>query len=429
MTNEYSSKLISNLYAASDEHEAYEVVSEMGELLGEIYLYPIYDAYKKFKGGVWSHAFISAIARIDSPDSLEILKAVADDANIHNGDYVECLGAFEKVSYFEEPFLTRAEAILVDSYVQNKINYFLPELLRYLEKAGRLASHAQLLKALFENTKLEKDARRQALAAYLKLSPKKNISDFSENYAAIRNSDSEIILTKELLTWKGPAVEQFIAKVKSDGSPSARHLVQQKEEDKDRDREREVKRSVDEFSNGKEVAEIGAARKKINELSKSTSGIETDIFPEDETIITQVSTVKTRDELVSKCSSLRELVQNISKGAREHGFDLEKAQEYLSTVNADSLNKSLTSLHLFLLRKGVKVPSNLFGLREIVTLSSLLAAHQEDPELLPTLKKHGLIDDYHSDKWGELHKRLLNMYVAALNKLITSLEEFRKGQV
>lgn len=427
MTNEYASKLISQLYVAADEHKAYDILREIDEILSDVFLYPLFDTYKKFKGGIWSHTFISSIGRIDSPDSLEIIKEIAGDEKIGHSDFVGCLEAFEKFSYFEEPYLSKAESILMVAFTTEKINFFLPDLLSYLEKAKRLASQEHILKLLFESDKLDKDERRQALNAYLKLHPKENIAAFTENYSELKNKDTEIILVKELLTWRGTAVDAFIAKVRSDGSPSARHLVEQKDKAKAKAKEHESLKAVEDYSNGKEVTEIGAARRKINELSKSTTGIETEFFPEDETIFTQVSTVKTRDELVSKCSSLRELVQNISKGARNHGLDLEGATKILSTATADNLNKSLTAFQLFLLNKKVDVSSDLFGMRELMAITSLLGAHQEAPELLPALKKAKLLEMYHSDQWGPLHKEILSRYKTVLENIVLTLEKFRKG--
>src|SRR3989344_5243476 len=323
MANEYYSRLVSNLYNTKDVESAEDVLKDIGASPDGFFLYPIYDSYLRFQKE-WALAHLKAISKIDSPETLEILKKIAADQNTEAGNFVECLHSLEKFSYFDDQIFYRAYQILVDFSFGNKIFFHLADLLSYIEKSKKLKEVESLLAVVFRGETFDKDERQTALSYYLRCSPKEHINSFIENYDSIKDKPLEELLVRELLGWHGSAVDRFIEKARTQGSSMVRGLIGEKRKKKEIE-ETQVKaekdsKDIKNFANVKEVTEISQLRKKINEISISTTDLGFPIFPDDETILSQLSTVTGKDSLTSRCINLRDVIQNVTQEATDHGL-------------------------------------------------------------------------------------------------------------
>lgn len=72
---------------------------------------------------------------------------------------------------------------------------------------------------------------------------------------------------------------------------------------------------------------------------------------------------------------------------------------------------------MFLIKKGIVPDKDLFGLKSLNKLVSLIGAHQGDEELFQILKKENLSEFYSNEQWDILHKKILLRYKDSLEKL------------
>ncbi len=419
MTTAYHSKLISDLYRAKDAEEAHSILQDINEITNVCFLYPIYDSYKKYNDHYWSYAFLDSISKIDSKEAHEIIKEIAKSKNTGSNDFISCLDDLIKVSDFDEEVVERAKIIFTNYYVQSEKYIMLYNLLDYLKKANALAEFSEILKDIFFNNSFDKEDRKVALYFFLIIDSKTNYQYFIDNFDTIKNKDSEIILTREILGWKGGKVDILIEKIKKEGSSASKLLIEKKNKNEEEILTKKETKDSEQFSNGKQVANISTLRQKINE--KSLSLFDHKIFPDDETLISQIETAKDKNSMVICCSNLRDIMQNIESSAKNHNMTFEEASKLIPGIDSQSINKSVNSLQLYLFSKKITVSNDLFGIRNLLRIVSLLGAHQEDENLIPTLKKEKLIDLYISEQWQLLHREILERYVKSLELFSSSL--------
>lgn len=421
MTNEYHSKLISNLYKSIDSDEANSVLEDMEEVIDVCFLYPIYDAYIKYQKSYLPHVFINLIAKIDSQESSDLIKKIAKSSETDESNFVECLEKLAKTSEFDKSIVCRAQSTLVDYFSRKTKYFFLYDLLNYLEKANSLSEFKEVLKDIFLSEEYDKNDRRTALNFYFKINPKVNIQYFIDNFNTINNDDSELILTRVVLTWTGSLVNKLIEVIKEKGSIASKLAIEQKLNQQSQEKSKQEAKNFEEYSNGKQIETISKMREKINELSLTL--FKHKIFPDDETLMLQIQTVKDKNDLIANCSSLRDIIQNIEDDAKKHCMSYEDAIKHINNIDPQSVNKSINALHLYLLSKNIKVDSEMFGIKNLIKILSLLGAHQEDNDLIPILKKADLINLYNTEQWPEIHRGILDRYVMCLKKLSDSLSE------
>ena len=421
MTNEYHSKLISNLYKSIDSDEANSVLEDMEEVIDVCFLYPIYDAYIKYQKSYLPHVFINLIAKIDSQESSDLIKKIAKSSETDESNFVDCLEKLAKTSEFDKSIVCRAQSTLVDYFSRKTKYFFLYDLLNYLEKANSLSEFKEVLKDIFLSEEYDKNDRRTALNFYFKINPKVNIQYFIDNFNTINNDDSELILTRVVLTWTGSLVNKLIEVIKEKGSIASKLAIEQKLNQQSQEKSKQEAKNFEEYSNGKQIETISKMREKINELSLTL--FKHKIFPDDETLMLQIQTVKDKNDLIANCSSLRDIIQNIEDDAKKHCMSYEDAIKHINNIDPQSVNKSINALHLYLLSKNIKVDSEMFGIKNLIKILSLLGAHQEDNDLIPILKKADLINLYNTEQWPEIHRGILDRYVMCLKKLSDSLSE------
>jgi len=422
MAQEHNSKLISDLYTCTNSKQASSVLDDIDDIGDACFLYPIYDAYKKYKDNDYSYAFLSSIANINSSEVPKVLKEIATDPEIDSIAFVQTLSYLKKYEIFDDYLINRAEAILYRFFSKENVYFYLTDLLDYLNSAKILEKDQDILKLIFEDDFFNKDDRSICLLYFLKIKPKENITYYIENFSLIKDKKAEYILTKEIIGWTGPTSEKLISKIKQDGSIHSKELIQKKEEKViEKDKQQELKEET-EYANAKIVKEIRDIRQKINTLAQTSESFNFVIFPKNDLIIDQIILAKDKNSLMVSCTSLRELILDYSDEFKNHQTKLEDAQKYIDGINANTLNKPLNAIHLYLISKNIKTSKDLFGLKSLNKILSLIGAHQNDSELLEILKNESLLDLYSNEQWDLLHKKILVKYKTSLEKLHTILE-------
>jgi hypothetical protein len=277
----------------------------------------------------------------------------------------------------------------------------------------------KILLNIFLSNNFEKDDRKTALNFFLSIDTGKNFQYLIDNLDDLKNSDSEIILTREILGWSGQKVKTLIEKIKKSGSSASRLLIEKKELEQNKKIEKQETQDSEKFSNGKLISNISNIRQKINERSLSLFNHK--IFPDDETLIKQLEIAKDKNSVILCCSDLRDVLQNIEPSAKQHNMKLDEALQIIPGIDTQSINKSINALHLYLISKNISVDLTFFGIRNLIKIVSLLGAHKEDPELIPMLKKEGLENLYINDQWNVLHKEILERYAKSLELFSSSL--------
>ncbi len=416
MANIYNSKIIRDLYATSNTDEAERLLEEIEEIKDPIFLWPLFDAYARFKETSIPHYFISALNQIDSREVIEILKEIIGDPHVTPLVFTYALEGFLKYEYFDEIITSRAKSILIEFSVR-KTNINFPTLLSYLEKGGSLKDIDVHLKNIFESEKFYTEDRLDALNFLLKSDSKKWFNYYIEHYSEIPNQSTEILLSKAVLTWKGVLVDKLIEKIENSRNPRAIEIIQKNKEKVTKEIKEEAKNESVIFPNSAIISEIMDLRGKINLLSQNHVALATAFFPPNETIFKQLKAVSSEEELRGNCIQLRSFIQNINPEAQNHGLTFEDSKEILNDMSEADFKKSINQFHLFLRVKGINVDSDLYGLRTLNRILNLFAHPEGKTDLLNALTKLKVDDLYKQGDWNSLQRLFLNLYLQSLKKL------------
>lgn len=425
MASEYNSKLIDNLYQTRDEEEAERILEEMEEIADPVFIRPIVAAYRKFQYASNSHYFVATLNKIESRGVLEALIEIVSDQNVKSLIYTYALEGLTKYEHFEPKVVFGAKLILY-GFSTNRTNIHLENLLEYLKKAGILPEFENELKTIFEEDKFDSKEKSTALGYLLNLDPKKWLQFYIDNQARISNKPAEVILSKTLTQWKGTLVEKLKDKIISSGGVRAKEIIESSRARKLKEVEEKERKETSSHPNIRIVVEIIELREKINILSNTEPNIGFDFFPKRESIYKQLEAATTETDLRSACLELRELFQDIDKRVGGHGIEFEQGIKILPGLLEQDFNKSLNQLHLFLYSKGIKVSTDLFGLKTLQRLVSLIAHPDAKNDLLDLLKKINIAENYKKEDWVFVHRYILDRYLEFLKKLRDELLNFSK---
>ena len=430
MNTEYNSKLISELYSATEEETILEILDEMSETKNAIFLYPIYEAYKKHKSTCYSHCFISSLGRLDTDELIPIAIDIGEDQNIENIDRSYVVGIFKKRKYYKENAINIALASLSLFIDQGGDIYDLNVVIPYLEEAGLLGKIEEYLKSVYVDDRFNINTRGYALNKWFEINPKKHIQCVIDDYDRIKNNKNyETVVAKTICKWKGQKIEEFKKIILLKGSLRAKHIVatnqKKKEEKNEKDKNLEQQIIKEEYSNADLVDQIIGLRDKINSASRLNDRVKFTIFPSNEAIIQQIKTANNEATLVKACVDLRGIIQNLSKQFENHGLETEEIKKLLPDTEEHHFNKSINKFFLFLHSKKFKVDSSIFGLRKLNQVLSLFGAHSvsEKEKLEKNLKKMCLYKYYNEENWAFLHQNFLKMYKNSLDKLLKVINE------
>lgn len=425
MSSEYNSKLIDDLYQTSDPEKAKRILEEIREISDPIFIYSLFTGYKKFKYASNSHYFIAALNEIKSKEVLNVLTEIISDPEVEPLIYTYALGGFLRYEYFEHDIISKAKLILYE-FVANQTNINLENLLEYLKKAGAISELTDQLRTIFEDDKFEPEERLLSLSYLLNTDSKKWVQFYIDNHTKIVNKQAEILLSKTLISWRGPLVEELKGKITKDGGSRAREIIESAQKREAEVKEESAKKESISYSNSKVITEIVELREKINRLSSIEKNIGFSIFPLRESIYKQLEAAIDEAGLINCCIELRSLFQDIEKAVGDHGISFEEAATIIPGISKEDFNKSINKLHLFLYSRKIEVDADLYGLRTVNRLVNLWAHPDRKKELISLLEKLTILEMYKKEDWTSLHRRILELYRTSLDKLHQTLINLSK---
>jgi len=413
MATEHNSKLIAKLYDCTDPEKATEISDEMLEIGDSIFIYPIYSAYKRFRDNesYVTHYFVGDLTRFSTPEASEIIKEIAADAKTPDICVTYLLDYLAKIQYFEPQFIQRIYSLLTDELLTQNDQYDVGLYLQYLEQANSLTDVTLLLQSVFEDESKKGSVRSVAFRYLLKADATK-FKHYFDNYSKIKDTDAEIILVKELLTWKGGIVPSFEEMILKNGSTRARELVQEKRDKLKKKEERaevENAKAIEvKYSNADVIQEIARLRNKINTLSSTDTRFGFTFFPPSELIYDQNESAQSQPMLVGYCMSLRSFIQNFTDEIVTKEFTIEEMKSVIPDL--DKPEGNINKFHVLLSKAGLSPDDGLFGLRKLNKLANALAHPDAESNTPGLLKAAGLIKFYETESWQNLHKSLLEFY-------------------
>lgn len=425
MSSEYNSQLIDRLYQSSNEEEAERIQGEMWEIADPVFIFPLLAAYKKFKNASNAHYFVSALNQIESKEVLDVMIDIVSDSNVEPLIFTYALPTFQKYEYFQPQVVLSAKLILFD-FVSKRTNIGLEDLLEYLMKAGVIIDVDNSLQAVFETDKFDTEERSTSLSYLIKSDPKKWLQFYIDNHSQIANKSAEIILSKTLMSRRGPLAEQLKERIAASGGSRAREIIGELRRKEAKEEEEKEKKELSSHPNSRVVQNIVEMRGKVNILSSTNSNISFNIFPSRESIYKQLEAATTEAGLRSVCLELREFFQDIDKSVGEHGLDLEQATKIIPGLLQKDFSKSINQFHLFLVSKGLIVNSDLYGLRPLHKLVAFFAHPAATSDLVSLMEKMNIAEFYKKEDWIALHRHILEFYLKFLEKLHSELSSFSK---
>lgn len=435
MSSDYNSKLISELYSL-DENEtdaAEEILLEMEEIKDPVFIYPIYDTYKKFTNTPITHYFLHTLNSFESKDVLEFAIKIVLDKNTPGQILAWALPILTKQEYFDNNAVEKAKKTLEDFYNSN--NYLpLDYLVEYIDKASRKTGKDDIKRTLmlylgliFEDDRFTQGFRTKALDYLLKIDPKKILQEYINNYHKIQGKKAEIILSRIIRSWTGPLSSALQTIIIERGTNRAKELIEEQRKREIKNLEAKKEKELEHYENTKIVYEIIEFRKRINIVTYSEEDIGFELFPDSELLIKQSETAKDEISLRGRCSELRSIVQKFHENIAEHGYTPEEAKTLLPELPETDFKKSLNKLYLYLNAKKIPVGTDIFGLRTVNKISTLLGAHPEEKkDTIKELKGTDLMELYKLEDWRKIHQKILEEYKSALEKLHNALMEIYK---
>ncbi len=427
MASEYNSKLISDLYDSTKSDKAHEVADIMGEIGDPIFLYPLYDAYKRYQKRSISHYFPANICDFAEAEALPLLLKIFRDKDATRSDKLFSLPGIAAHKCFERDIIDEVIKILTELSSSEGDDIDFGFIISYLKAANSLKDVDQLLRTCFENPKTNRRGRKIAFEAWLKIDPEKSFDYLLNNYSAIKEDmELEIVITKEISTWTGTKVEAFKALILEKGGSRAKEIIEESEKKKKREakeKEAEITKTEDEkFKNSKVVYDILEIKDRINILSLAIPEIGIEIFSGDTKLPKQIKSANDEGGFCKSCIDLRVSLASIDEKTGDHGLTEDQIKVVLPNAQEHDRSKPINRLNLFLVSKKIIVDQDFFGLRDLSRVVSLIAHPDGVKDAIVILKKLKLFELYQAGEWAKLHNALLSLYLDSLVKLETAIK-------
>lgn len=426
MSSEYNSKLIVQLIQSTDTEIIKKILEEIEDIGDPIFIYPIFEKWKTLARDSFyiSHYFISALLTINSEEVLKIALEMITMPR-RSIDYAYIYQIFTKFRYSSDQIINDAidQVRLISENPEKaiiKYEYDLSYILDYLKLMKRIDTISKFLERIVLNEHLKDDFRKTALYYLLRIDPNLEIQYFIDNYDKNRSDSLDLLLTRELLQWKGKLVGTLLDIIKQKGLVRAKELILAKEKKDIKEQHEEKKAETIKFSNIQLIVEIHDKKAKINSLTIANNEIGLAIFTESESLIKQQEIVTNLESFMTKCAELRSIFKGIAQNVK-NPYTEEVALKKLTNQTKENLNKPLNRLTLFLMSKGYRIDHNLYGLRSLNALVNLVTHPELEKDLIKVLRELGVYNQYKDKKWEELHREILKKYLISLQKLFELL--------
>ncbi len=419
MSIEYNSKLISKLYQENSEGEIIEVLDQMDEAGEDPYfLRPLYDKYKAKENSFISHYFLGNIAKFKSKDAVEIMRGIALDPKTNDKNFLWTLNYLAENSVYDEAIIGRVQQLLA-IFDDNDGEYNLDSILSYLDKAKSLTDQGNILKEIFEKGKFSSRVRKKALHFLLKINPKEYLQYYFDNYDDFKkDEDAENIFADEITRWDKGIIPEFEQKIIKNGGSRAKEIIenhlrlnQEKDHKEEKKKEEEV---VAKYANANLITEIYQLRENINNNTLSKWGFK--LFLSSEILFKQNEIAQQRSTLIAYCNDLRSILKNVSPQCNYE--NLEEAKKVIIEIkDKEDLKRPLNQLQLYLYSQGLVVDKGLFGLRDLNHILNLVDHPEAEGEFFKSLGEIDLASMWNLQDWVKIHKKFLEIYKTALEKL------------
>ncbi len=430
MAQEYNSELIYKLYDSKEAEEAIPILEEMDEIKDNVFLYPIYAAYLKYKNTFYSHFFIDSLNIYESNETVKIATKITKSP-CKDTDFIWSLPIFTKYNHFNDEIIKKCLYILdQSSNKKTKLiieDYHLEKITNFLLGAGKTKEIISNFRIILASNYFAKNVRNTVLKFLLKIDTVPTfdllISDFQKF-----DPDLQTLISKQIITWKGPKTEILKKLIKETGTPRAIEIIETYEKKIENEKQKEEiskkQQETEEYGNTKIVLEISSLRTNVNYLALANEKLKTELISKGENLMCQIKTIKDQSSLIEACINLRSVILSINeKIVIPNPIDTNVLSKILPGLRKEELNKSLNKLCVFLYLNGIKVDSSLFGIRSLNQTVSLIGAHNDETEeLIDLLKKQNLFEDFSNKNWDLLHKKILQMYKDSLTKMSDSLK-------
>lgn len=417
---------------ATKEKEIIDTLEDMAEVGDAVFLHPILDGYKRYRDSHIGHYFLSSLRHIKSEDTGKHLNDLLEQGEMRNNHIIWVLDVMRDLEYYPPQASKIAETFLENySNPEFKKSLMLDEMalrsiLQYLKKSGLIEEHKENIRNLLFEESLDRREKSTALSYLLRIDSSGELEYLIENYPSrIKNSELELIITKELLGWQGGTVDKLKDLIIENGQERAKEILKKEQAEKLRaeakaERVTQQKESVI-YGNSRMVSEIVSVRRDINRKTQSNPNFQYRLFPDNELILTQIESTNDESTFIDSCVKLRSVIQKIDDKVRNHGLDETTVKSLLPDAEDSDIRKSLNQLFLYLKSKNIKVDSELFGLRLLSRVLSLTGHPEAEKYLMKSLSEMNAIEMYNEKEWAKLHKYLLSFYKRTLEKLNEAL--------
>lgn len=423
MAAEYNSLLISRLYAATTTKEVEDTLDEIREEKDLVFVYPVYDAYLRFKTTIIRHIIIGCLNTLESKETLELLKKIAtDDSDDLVFSYTTA--GLLRYKFFSEEITEKAKLVVLNYSIKNT-NIALDYLVQYIEASGHFEDIEDDLKDVFEDKDFDLEDRKIAIGYLLKRDSKKWLQYYIDQYDTF-DPDTKILLSKKIQNWEGSLSNKLKDLIVEKGPVRATEVIVKSREAKAKDEKtakaKEGEKEEVTYSNSALVSAITSTREKVNTASTVHAEIKFPLYNPDDSIFKQMETAKTEEAMVMRMAALRDHIQNINKEVGNHGVSFEQAKLIIPGISEQDFNKSLNQLTLLLHSRKIISDSDLFGFKNINRAVNLFTHAKEQPELIKALAVISLAEEYKSRNWPSLHKGMMEQYLKCFEKLLSALQ-------
>ncbi len=226
--------LITKLYSTINEDEMEELLEEIGEIGDPIFLYPVYETYKKFKNRSIPHYFIIALKKLNSNNVIQVALEIGENPGTKNSDRIYVLGIFDKTKYYEQSALTIAIRSLSIFMTEISHEFDLYSIVSFIENADMLNKIESELFSIFENDNFNTKAKEYAFGKWLEIEPKIKLQGIIDNFSEIKqNNAKESIIARVISYWKGTKIEELKILIEKEGGVKAKHIIARSREKDD----------------------------------------------------------------------------------------------------------------------------------------------------------------------------------------------------
>ncbi len=429
MTSEYNSMLITKLYSTINEDEMVELLEEIEEIGDPIFLYPVYEAYKKNKNNSISLYFILTMNNLNSDEVIQVAMEIGENPESKNVDRLYVLKIFDKRKYYEQRALNIALKSLSIFITEIGDELDLYRIVPFIENVDMLNTIQSELFSIFENDNFNTKSREYAFGKWLVIDPKEKLQHIIDNFSEIKqNSAKESIIARIIIGWKGSIIEELKLLIEKEGGAKAKHIVARSREKEEKNEqiasEKKQQNVQKQYSNADLVEKICTLREKINDVTKSNQDFGFSLFPPNEAMFSQLKTANDNASLMKACVGLREIIQNLNNELANHGLIPEEIKSILPNTAEEDINKSLNKLFLYFHSKKYKINNDIFGLKLLNQLVGLLGAHpqSEKEKLIKKLTALNLYKAFQEEEWATIHQSLLEQYDKSLNLLFDAVK-------